>query len=99
MKLIKGLHNRAKVYASFVDEKTKEQIKHLMDQEVFKDCKVSIMPDCHVGKGCVIGTTMTIKNKVVPNIVGVDIGCGMLTINLKDIDIDLPALDTFIHKI
>lgn len=98
MKLIKGLHNRAKVYASFVDEKTKEQIKHLMDQEVFKDCKVSIMPDCHVGKGCVIGTTMTIKNKVVPNIVGVDIGCGMLTINLKDIDIDLPALDTFIHK-
>ena len=72
---IKGECNSADVYASIVDDITKEQIKRICDQPAFADSKIKIMADCHAGAGCVIGTTMTIKDKVVPNIVGVDIGC------------------------
>lgn len=72
---IKGEYNTADVYASIVDDSTKEQIKRICDQPAFADSKIKIMADCHAGAGCVIGTTMTIKDKVVPNIVGVDIGC------------------------
>ena len=95
---IKGKHGTAIVYATVVDETTKEQIKNLMDQKFTKDLNVRIMADCHAGTGCVIGTTMNINDCVVPNLVGVDIGCGMLTVKLGKVDIDLIKLDRFVRK-
>lgn len=95
---IKGKHGVAKVYASLIDGNTKVQIKELMDQKFIKDLDVRIMADCHAGKGCVIGTTMKVKDKIVPNLVGVDIGCGMLTVKLGKMDINLVKLDRFIRK-
>ena len=74
------------------------QISLLLKQEPFKDCKVRIMPDVHAGKGCVIGFTADLGDKVIPNIVGVDIGCGMLTINLGNQELDLKKLDHTIKK-
>ena len=79
---IVGKYGIAKVFTDLVDEGTISQIYELLNQEFIEGSKVSIMPDCHVGTGCVIGTTITIKDKVVPNLVGVDIGCGMLTVKL-----------------
>lgn len=95
---IKGKYGTAIVYASVVDETTKTQIKNLMDQKFTKDLNVRIMADCHAGTGCVIGTTMNINDCVVPNLVGVDIGCGMLTVKLGKMDIDLVKLDRFVRK-
>ena len=95
---IKGKYQTAIVYATVVDETTKEQIKNLMDQKFTKDLNVRIMADCHAGTGCVIGTTMNIIDCVVPNLVGVDIGCGMLTVKLGKMDIDLIKLDRFVRK-
>lgn len=97
MKEIIGAYGRAKCYATIVDEATEKQIKLLCDQPFTEGLSIAIMPDCHAGKGCVIGTTMTIKDKIVPNLVGVDISCGMLAVNLGPIDIDLASLDEFIH--
>ena len=85
-------------YASIVDEATKKQVNRLLDQKFTEGMQIRIMPDCHAGTGCVVGTTMTIKNKVVPNLVGVDIGCGMLCVNLGKIDLDLEKLDNFIRE-
>ena len=87
-----------KVYAKTIEDEALEQINTLLSQDAFKDCKVRIMPDVHAGKGCVIGFTADLGNKVIPNIVGVDIGCGMLTVKLGNIDIDLKKLDEFIHE-
>ncbi len=98
MKILKGKYAEAKIYASIIDEETERQVKILLNQEFIKDCHVAIMPDCHAGKGCVIGTTMTIKDKIVPNLVGVDIGCGMLCVCLGKEEIDLKKLDSFIHE-
>ncbi len=98
MEILKGKYAEAKIYASIIDEETERQVKTLLDQEFIKDCHVAIMPDCHAGKGCVIGTTMTIKDKIVPNLVGVDIGCGMLCVCLGKEEIDLKKLDSFIHE-
>lgn len=98
MMTIYGKYTNAIVYADIIDEETKAQIKVLTDQEFMKDIKVRIMADCHKGTGCVIGTTIEIKDKIVPNLVGVDIGCGMLTINLGALDIDFSGLDSFIHN-
>ncbi len=95
---IKGKYNEAIVYADIIDETTKEQIQTLLNQSFVSGVQIRIMPDCHAGAGCVIGTTMTIKDKIVPNLVGVDIGCGMLCIKLGKIDINLPKLDLFIHE-
>ena len=95
---IKGKYGTANVFASIVDDETKKQIKNLMNQKFIKDTYVSIMADCHAGKGCVIGTTMKITNNCVPSLVGVDIGCGMITVNLKKMDINLIKLDRFIRK-
>ena len=95
---IKGKYGTAIVYATVVDETTKEQIKNLMDQKFTTDLNVRIMADCHAGTGCVIGTTMNINDCVVPNLVGVDIGCGMLTVKLGKMDIDLIKLDRFVRK-
>lgn len=74
MKEIKGKYNTAKVFTDDIEETAASQIQELMDQEFVKGSKVRIMPDCHAGAGCTIGTTMTITDKVVANLVGVDIG-------------------------
>lgn len=95
---IKGKYATADVYASVVDDTTKEQIKKLLDQKFAKNCNIKVMADCHAGKGCVIGTTMKNTNIVVPSLVGVDIGCGMFCVNLGKKDIDLIKLDRFIRK-
>lgn len=98
MVVINGKNTCAYVYADIVDEATIKQIKLLVDQYFMKDIQVSIMADCHAGCGCVIGTTFQIKDKIVPNLVGVDIGCGMLTVMLGKIDIDFKMLDDFIKE-
>ncbi len=86
-----------KIFTENIDEKAVEQIEKLLAQEAFKDCKVRIMPDVHAGKGCVIGFTGDLGDKVIPNIVGVDIGCGMFCANLGKIEIDYKKLDDFIN--
>jgi len=96
----KGAHNTAICYTSQLEESAAEQIKTVCDQEAFADCKIRIMPDVHAGMGCTIGTTMTITDKIVPGMVGVDIGCGMETVKLAERDIDFVALDKLIrHEI
>lgn len=98
MVVINGKNTCAYVYADIVDEATIKQIKLLVDQYFMKNIRVSIMADCHAGCGCVIGTTFQINDKIVPNLVGVDIGCGMLTVMLGKIDIDFKMLDNFIKE-
>lgn len=88
-----------KIFAKTVDQKALDQIDLLLAQEPFKDCKVRIMPDVHAGKGCVIGFTANLGNKVIPNIVGVDIGCGMLTVELGQVDINYNDLDRKIRRL
>ena len=87
-----------KIFTDNIEYACLNQIKDLLELDVFKDCKVRVMPDTHAGKGCVIGFTADLGNKVIPNIVGVDIGCGMLTIELGDIDIDFEDLDKYIRE-
>lgn len=86
-----------KIFTSNVEEEAIKQIDLLLEQEPFKDCKVRIMPDVHTGKGCVIGFTADLGNKVIPKIVGVDIGCGMLCVELGNIDIDLEKFDKIVN--
>ena len=93
-----GKYNTAKVYTDNVDAATMGQVIALLNQESIKDSQIRIMPDCHAGAGCVIGTTMTIHGKVIPNLVGVDIGCGMYCVKLTETSIDLPKLDSTIYK-
>ena len=87
-----------KIFTENIEEEAKEQINLLLEQEPFKNCKVRIMPDVHAGKSCVIGFTADLGDKVIPNIVGVDIGCGMLCIELGNMDLDLELLDDVINK-
>lgn len=86
-----------KIFTNNIEPQALSQIYTLMSQPAFADCKVRIMPDVHAGAGCVIGFTADLGEKVIPNIVGVDIGCGMLTVNLGQIDIDYAELDSIIH--
>ena len=95
---IRGLYNTALCYTSALEEKAAEQIRTVCDQEEFAGCRIRIMPDVHAGKGCTIGTTMTISDKVVPGMVGVDIGCGMETVRLAEREIDFAALDALIRR-
>ena len=94
---IKGKINIAICYASVIEEEAIEQIRRMCDYEFTAGSKVRIMPDVHAGKGCTIGTTMTVIDKAVPNVVGVDIGCGMYTVNLGNIEIDFEKLDEACH--
>ncbi len=94
---IKGKENTAICYASVVDEFAIKQVQRMCDYEFTRGSKIRIMPDVHAGKGCTIGTTMTIVDKAVPNVVGVDIGCGMYTVDLGKIDIDYEAFDEVAH--
>lgn len=87
-----------KIFTDNIEQEAINQINLLLEQEPFKDCKVRIMPDVHAGKGCVIGFTANLGNKVIPNIVGVDIGCGMLCVKLGKIDLDLEFLDKTIRE-
>ena len=97
---LKGKYSTAKVFTDNIDDKTISQIIDLCNEEFTKDSQIRIMPDVHVGKGSVIGTTMTIKDKVVPNLVGVDVGCGMSVakLDLKEKKLDFAQLDKIIRK-
>lgn len=96
---IKGKINTAVCYAKVVEGEAIEQIRRMCDYEFTEGSRIRIMPDVHAGKGCTIGTTMTVVDKAVPNIVGVDIGCGMYTVNLGKGDIDFEKLDEAAHFI
>ena len=96
---IKGKINTAICYASVIEEEAIEQIRRMCDYEFTAGSRIRIMPDVHAGKGCTIGTTMTITDKAVPNIVGVDIGCGMYTVSLGRTDINFEQLDEAAHFI
>ena len=98
MILLKGNYNDAIVYTKNLEENAKQQILNLLNQEFISDSVIRIMPDVHAGIGCTIGTTMTINDKIVPNLVGVDIGCGMETVLLKNTQIDFEILDKIIYK-
>lgn len=99
MKEIKNsIDNKTIIYAETFEYEAYDQLKELCNFEPYLDSKIRIMPDAHAGKGCVVGTTMTISNKVTPNLVGVDIGCGMLTVELKDSTIDFSKLDKVISN-
>ena len=87
-----------KIFTSDIEDEAVSQVDLLLGQEPFKNCKVRIMPDVHAGKGCVIGFTANLGDKVIPNIVGVDIGCGMLCVELGKIELDLKKLDEVINK-
>ena len=95
---VKGQFNTAICYTPQLDKVSEGQIRAVCDQEYFKDSKIRIMPDVHAGKGCTIGTTMTITDKVVPGMVGVDIGCGMETVKIAESEIDFEQLDQVIRN-
>lgn len=94
---IKGKINTAICYAKVVEDEAIEQIRRMCDYDFTENSIIRIMPDVHAGKGCTIGTTMTVHGKAVPNIVGVDIGCGMYTINIGKGEIDFAKLDAAAH--
>ena len=96
---IRGKVNTAICYARIVEEEAIEQIRRMCDYPITEGSRIRIMPDVHAGKGCTIGTTMTITDKAVPNIVGVDIGCGMYTVNLGKEEIDFAKIDEAAHYI
>ena len=96
---IKGKFATAISYAKEIEPVAEEQIRTMCDQEFTEGCRIRIMPDVHAGKGCTIGTTMTVRGKAVPNVVGVDIGCGMYTVKLAEKDIDLAKVDEACHTI
>ena len=96
---IKGKVNTAICYAKVCEEEAIEQIRRMCDYEFTAGSRIHIMPDVHAGSGCTIGTTMTVVDKAVPNVVGVDIGCGMYTINLGKVDIDFEKVDEAAHFI
>ena len=88
---------QVKIFASIVDDVTKKQVETLAASEAYKDSTIRVMPDCHAGKGCTIGSVIQYSDKVIPNTVGVDIGCGMLVTELGNIDVDLKKLDEVIN--
>lgn len=98
MKIIQGQYNQAIVYTDNIEEKAGAQIRELCDQPFVKESRIRIMPDTHAGAGCTIGTTMTIQDKIVPNLVGVDIGCGMFVSMIKRTSVDFVKLDRIIRE-
>ena len=99
MRTLTGKYGTAKIFTDLVEDSAVNQVKTLMDQEFVDGCKVRMMPDIHSGTGCVIGTTMEIKDKICPNLVGVDIGCGMHTTMMPStIFPDFEKLDHVIHE-
>lgn len=99
MLMIKGKVNTAVCFAKVIEDEAIEQIRRMCDYEFTRGSRVRIMPDVHAGTGCTIGTTMTVTDKAVPNVVGVDIGCGMYTVDLGKVDIDFEKVDEACHII
>ena len=99
MMVLKGKYNEAVIFTDQVADNAKEQIIRLLDNKAFEGAKIRIMPDVHFGVGCVIGFTMNVTDKVVPNLVGVDIGCGVYTVELKDERIDFASMDQVIYEV
>lgn len=99
MEEIRGKFNTAISFAKVIEDAAREQIRRMCNYEFTKDSKIRIMPDVHAGKGCTIGTTMTVTDKAVPNIVGVDIGCGMYTVKLETASLDFEKIDEAAHYI
>ncbi|SEU28877.1 RNA-splicing ligase RtcB, repairs tRNA damage [Lacrimispora sphenoides] len=95
---LKGKYNEAKIFTDVVDEASIAQVMLLLNQEFVAGSKIRLMPDIHAGAGCTIGTTMTITDKIVPNLVGVDIGCGMECVQIKEKHIELQKLDKLIYE-
>ena len=95
---IKGLYNTAVCYTPELEPAAESQIRAVCDQAAFSACKIRIMPDVHAGMGCTIGTTMTITDKIVPGMVGVDIGCGMETVRIVEKEVDFDTLDRLIRR-
>ena len=97
---INGIYGEAMVFTDTIEEQAENQIKELLNQPMAEGAKIRIMPDVHAGAGCVIGLTMRIKDKVCPNLVGVDIGCGVLTtiLPVKAKDIDMQKFDSIVHE-
>lgn len=95
---LKGSFGSAKVFTNDIEDGAREQIKTLLEQDFIEGSKIRIMPDVHQGMGCVIGFTADMGDKVIPNIVGVDIGCGVLTIDLGHLNLDLEKLDKIIYN-
>ena len=95
---VTGKYNTAKVFTDVVDDASLRQIKLLCDQPFTAGERLRFMPDVHSGAGCTIGTTMTVTDKVVPTLVGVDIGCGMLTTVLEERELDFARLDSVIRE-
>ena len=97
---LQGKYSNCKIFTDNVQQEMISQLYHLMERPSVEGSKIRIMPDCHAGAGCVIGTTMTLHGKVIPNVVGVDIGCGVLTakLDVKKDDIDFEKLDQFIRE-
>lgn len=87
-----------KIFGSIIEDEARQQIEKLADYEPYKDAKIRIMPDVHAGKGCTIGTTMTITDAITPNLVGVDIGCGMYVVPLGKVNINLEKFDKVVNE-
>jgi len=96
---LQGKRNSAIVFADKLDKPTKTQICELLREEAYADSKIRIMPDTHSGKNVAVGTTMTVENRIAPSLVGVDIGCGMEVVFLKEQELDLEKLDSVIHSL
>lgn len=95
---LRGKYNEAKIFTDVVDEASISQVLLLLNQEFVSGSKIRLMPDIHAGAGCTVGTTMTIADKIVPNLVGVDIGCGMETVKIRESNIELQKLDKLIYE-
>src|SRR5699024_6893232 len=95
---IRGKYNEAKIFTDVVDSASLAQVQELCNQEFTAGSRIRLMPDIHAGKGCTIGTTMTTTDQVVPNLVGVDIGCGMETIRIREGRLELQKLDKLIYE-
>lgn len=98
MRLIEGKYATAKVFTDNIEEAASQQIFTLCNQSFVDGCKIRIMPDVHAGTGCVIGFTADLGDKVIPSIIGVDIGCSMLVAELGKNHIDPKKLDEVIHE-
>lgn len=93
------MNNFTKVFAKTIEDEAIKQIETLSNSEAYNNCRIRIMPDCHAGKGCTIGTVIELDKRVVPNTVGVDIGCGMKVVKLGKVDIDLQKFDEAINNL
>jgi len=95
---LQGKYNTAKIFTDNIENSVTTQVYNMLNLEFIKGSTIRIMPDVHSGKGCMVGTTITITDKIVPEWLGVDIGCGMESVKIKEASIDLSKLDEAIHK-